>query len=370
MSRKLIICNTHFQVIVAIQLKLTIFKHDDVDIHVSDHSINADKVSDNLRKTGLFHEVNFVKSKKEIASGTVAKVFQFMNVCIGKKRHPAYQDYDEVLFYNLNMPVYQLMDSAAESSKRTSFSGMEEGVLSYEKMSYGKSPRLVDGIRRFTRHPQILKELKRYYCFLPQLFDKTTKNYELVQVPSIQSDLELLRQTLCDVFEYESHRIEYPYVFFASSSDVDGKGFGETDLVLQLAEVLGKDAILVKMHPRDNRDIYRSAGIAVMERSDVPWEVCQICGDADSSICMTVTSGSFLNAAALLGDRTKGVFLVPSSAANSPYLKTRIAHIANTVTRLHKTGICRFVCMAQIEEIEHLFDSLNTTSRIVEGRCE
>ena len=208
MRRILIICNTHFQIIVALQLKLTLFKSDEVDVHVSDHSLNAAAVATRLRKTGLFHEVSYRKTKAEIAAGAVQKVRGFVDACFGVRRYPAYPDYDEILFYNLNMPVYHFADAAEKGSRKTVFSGMEEGILSYGRMAYGKSPELLDKVRAITKRPQIMSCVERYYCFFPELYRMWGNTIEPVRIPSVDTSLNELRQTLTDVFDFTPEPIQ------------------------------------------------------------------------------------------------------------------------------------------------------------------
>lgn len=357
MRRILIICNTHFQVIVAVQLKLTLFKGDEVDVHVSDHSLNAAAVADRLRQTGLFGDVSYRETKAEIATGKVEKALGFAAACIGARRFPPCPDYDEILFYNLNIPVYHVADAAANGSRETVFSGMEEGVLSYERMAYGKSPELLDKVRAITGRPQIKKSIARYYCFHPELYRMQGGSLEPVRIPPVQASLNELRQTLVNVFDFEPEPISQKAIFFASSSDIDGNGFGETELILYLAKIVGRENILVKMHPRDRRSVYRDAGLNVMARSDVPWEVVQICGAADKSLCMTATSGAFINPAALLGGKARGVFWRLDRPGNTA-LNARMNFIETTLRRLNETGICKGIRVVDAKDAPNVLDSI------------
>lgn len=357
MRRVLIICNTYFQVIVAIQLKLTLFKCNEVDVHVSDHSLNALAVADRLRQTGLFGNVFFRETKKEIAAGKVRKAWDFATACLGARRFPSYPDYDEILFYNLNMPVYHVADAASNGSRATIFSGMEEGVLSYGRMAYGKSPELLDKVRAVTGRPQIMRSITRYYCFLPELYRAQGDAIGPVCIPPVQDSLNELQQTLMNVFDYDPEPISQRIIFFASSSDIDGNGFGETELILNLAELVGRENLLVKMHPRDGRSVYREAGLNVMARSDVPWEVVQICGAADKSLCMTAISGAFINPAALLGSKAKGVFWRLVRPENT-VLNNRMNFIEVTLRRLHEAGVCKGIQVADANDAPSVLNSL------------
>lgn len=337
--RILIICNTYFQVIVAIQLRLTLFKHEEVDVHISDHSINAETVANRLRRTGMFCNVCYRETRSEIGLNKFRKAGRFVEACFGIGRYPVYSDYDEIIFYNLNIPVYHVADSAMNGSKDTVYSGMEEGVLSYGKMAYGKSPNLLDKIRAVTGHPQIKKRIAAYYCFNPKLFRLYGEKLKPVCIPSVSNTLTDLKSVLTDVFSFEAEPIRQRFVFFASSSDVDGCGFGETELVMEIAKFVGRDNLLVKMHPRDGRSIYEKAGLTVMTQSDIPWEVVQICGGAEGVIYLTATSGAFINSAALFDSDTKGFFL-RFDHPNNTKLAERMRSIEMTLRYLHESETC------------------------------
>ena len=69
MSRKILfICNTYYQLIVAMQLALTVFEEDEVDVILSDHSVGAKKVADRLQDTRVFRDVLYLETLKFYAS--------------------------------------------------------------------------------------------------------------------------------------------------------------------------------------------------------------------------------------------------------------------------------------------------------------
>ena len=61
-----------------------------------------------------------------------------------------------------------------------------------------------------------------------------------------------------------------------------------------MASLVGKNNLLIKIHPRDYRTIYADHGFNVDENSAVPWEAIQLAGDFSEKIFLTVNSGSVL----------------------------------------------------------------------------
>ena len=73
--------------------------------------------------------------------------------------------------------------------------------------------------------------------------------------------------------------------------------------------MVGRDNLIVKMHPRDNRKVFQDRGIHVFENSEIPWEAMQFNNDFSSKLFLTVTSGSVLGANLIIKKSVKSYFL-------------------------------------------------------------
>lgn len=67
------------------------------------------------------------------------------------------------------------------------------------------------------------------------------------------------------------------------------------NLQKQLQIRIGKNNLLDKSSPRDDKEKYISSGLKVDENSSIPFEVIQINSDFSSKILITTLSGSVLN---------------------------------------------------------------------------
>ena len=63
MNNILVYCNTYYQLLVAIQLRLTVKKADCISVIITDQSRGAEAVAERLRGTDFFHAVFFLKTK-------------------------------------------------------------------------------------------------------------------------------------------------------------------------------------------------------------------------------------------------------------------------------------------------------------------
>ena len=62
----IIVCNTVYQIMVAVQLRHYFFQVDKVDIVVSNHMSNSLTIAENIRKTHYFDKFIYIKNKKYI----------------------------------------------------------------------------------------------------------------------------------------------------------------------------------------------------------------------------------------------------------------------------------------------------------------
>lgn len=337
---KLFICNTYMQLIMAIHIKLTMFQTDIVDVWLSDSSKGAKEVSERLSCLSLFRVVRFVTWRSEVMRQSKSEKIQSLlsyNFMPVKKLD--IDIYDEIIFYNPDIQILAIEDYYGKIGHKVVWSRYDEGILSYNTdLVSGKTVVISRVVRKYIHRKDPFCKVSRYYCMFPNL-KETHLEWELITVPRIDEDINRLRQILNHVFNYVPENLP-PYIFFASSSDIDGKPFGETELVLKLAEYVGKDNLVVKVHPRDIRTVYQDANIKVMQNSLVPWEVMQLNLDVRRFHLLTVHSGSFISITAMMNDnQIKGDFLYRCIRCPKVFFAKRSKEIHGQLEKLHRNNL-------------------------------
>lgn len=147
--------------------------------------------------------------------------------------------------------------------------------------------------RSIAGKPNIRELTKSFYCFYLQLFE----GCDIVchSIPVLWRQDKGFGEMINTAFAYHPDCDMYPhrFIFFASSSDVDGTPVGETEQVLQIAELGGQENLLVKVNPRDGRDVYEEQGITVSRNSAIPWEVIQLNHDFSIHVFLTVSKAAW-----------------------------------------------------------------------------
>lgn len=337
--RVLIWCDTYYQLLSAVHMSNTIFRGQSVSLVLSDHSSGAGLVVERLRQAETFDDVMLAKTRDVVyGKRKVRKAWEVFRAAAGGMPGIDSLAYDEVVFYSLNPWLYGIGDESARCGKMVRWSRYDEGVLSYgTDFSMGSLDRMVEPLRRLFGRYRITKEAKRYYCYFPEL--KQEERWDVRRIPFLNRDSSATIEMLKTSFAFERFPYKQRYVFFASSSDIDGSPFGETQLVLDIARIVGPENLLVKMHPRDRRDVYRERGIVVMEDSYVPWEVVQLCSELGDRVLLTATSGAFLSVTAMSEAPVTGAFLIPSGTGIS-WLEEKACQVESTLSKLHGLGCC------------------------------
>lgn len=317
MKKVIYICNTYFQLMTAIQMKNTFHKNDYMSVLLSDHSQNAEKVANNLTKLNYFDHVFFINTKSlDKDKHRLIKAFEDIIFAVFgnlKKITIDNETYDELYFYNIGISTATLFSYLRLKNDSLKCHRFEEGILSYNDTFndvYSKElplrMKLVYFIRKMFGEKNIFECIENYYCFYPEYYKGSLIP---VKIPFITNNV---RNIITKAFNIDVSELIYKqkYIYFASVGDFEGeKPVGEVKLAQEIAALVGFENLLVKVHPRDNTNLFAKAGLNVDKGSDIPWEVIQFNYDFRNHVFLTAFSGSVLFANMMLKERPKTYFL-------------------------------------------------------------
>lgn len=303
MERKLIIANTYYQLIVAIQLSKTLFKNDEVIVLLSDHSRDAEKICAQLNKLQIFKKTYYFKTKNLLKNRkTLRKAKDFVQIILGKQNQYVHLlgglnglIIDEIICYNYGADVEGLFACLYEAHTNLKVSFYEEGILSYGVCRHlNMRQKYIKLLRHLLGKKNITDVYKNFYCFYPSLYKDMLTPVLIPHINCYSKCAEELRK----LFNLSNVNTQYPekYIFFTSVYDFEGEEpIGEYELVCKIAAFIGKNNLLIKVHPRDTRGIYEKNGYKVDKNSSIPWEAIQLLGDFGNKVFLTATSGSVLS---------------------------------------------------------------------------
>lgn len=352
---KLIICNTNYQIIMALHMKLTVFKNVDVDICVTDHIPNASLRVERIIRTSLFRDVIFFESmsivkRNGIFNKLVDSVYYGFGFSHLDKR---LGDYEEIIVYNYDISLYEIINALEKRDNDYIISKYDEGLFSYNTEFYIKGIRfnIIKFLRKLRNKKNVSSQFKNFYCIYPQL--KTIHpEWISIELPGLMAEIDALKKCLIEVFGNIENGIKQKYIYFASSSDIDNCSYGEMEILRKIVDKVGPENLIVKKHPRDTRDVYNQLGISVFKNSDIPWEVSQILLSMADKVLVTVTSGAFISISAMLESSCKGVFLYPEVNTFNDEYKTYVDRIDGTIKELHKLSFCSNIIVGNVDVLD------------------
>lgn len=319
MRRILIFANTYYQLILAIQMKLTIFHDDYVSLALSDHSGNAENVFERLEKESFFDECVFVRSKGVIQNrGLWQKCKEVVQLSFCRENDYAFYlrelnslSFDELICYNLEVDTYGVFSILSEHNPQIQYSSYEEGMLSYDNFYYDSIKfELIRKLRKMLGKPTIFDRYEKFYCVYPELYHGSLK---AVAIPPISTEDKRLKGLVAEIFQIETSvdYARYKYIYFESVYDTEGRGIGELDFLLNFADRVGKENILVKKHPRSTVHVFEENGIAVDTNSTAPFEALQLNYDMSCCTFVSAMSGSVLSVNSVIENPSPVIMIYP-----------------------------------------------------------
>ena len=163
----LILVNTYFQIITAVKLKLTMYKNDDVDIIISNHSEDSYKIYKSLKDIKIFNEVYYFESKEK-NKNKIKKMYDNFSFLLFPEKNLKKQKiqlgyYDEYIFYNVNKYSYIIYDTIYNKNNNIKAIRFEEGYISYLYINIGIS-NIYKKIRKILKKP-FLEETINLHIF-------------------------------------------------------------------------------------------------------------------------------------------------------------------------------------------------------------
>lgn len=365
MKNIMCICNTYYQLFMILQMKLKLWNNDNVTLIISDHVKNSKSIVDNINLLSIFKRVIYIETlkidyKKNTNLNLIREVLEASighSKCI-KKIFLEDEIYDEFFYYNYNVSTCLIFNILIKQNNKMICSRYEEGLLGYMslnnlKMSNTGRLKYISWIRKIMNKKQLKNVTENYYCMYPTLYQG---KYKVKKIPKIDIGDEYFKCLIRKIFNLEKKNIycKQKYIFFTSVCDFEGgEPIKEVLLIEKIAKLVGKDNLLIKMHPRDRKNDFKKYGYIVDENSNLPWEAICINYNFNDKVFLTTVSGSLLFAATALSTGPKIYYLYKMcNTANNITAKNSIKSIEECLSSSSKRKIFSNICVAdKLEDI-------------------
>lgn len=317
MNKYIIVCNTHYQLLVAVQLKLSVLNKFIVDCVVTDYISNCVTIANKLRQLHVFNQI-FVEHVKGIKFDGTPKMFsdaKFLNYMSEEMQQFLKRscNYDGLYFANLGEFGPRLGRYMKHRNPKLEISIYEDGLSSYSRIYESRVHEIVEphGIKGKLRKYFALNpvaQMNTYYLFCPKLMVWSCP--QVRKIPPINENIEELRKIANHIYSYDEIRDKYSekVIFFEESYFQDGIQVDDVLLVESLAKKYGKDNIFVKTHPRNETNRFKELGYKTNVDKSVPWEVIALNLDLNDKILVTMTSSTIANTCIMRPSRAQLIY--------------------------------------------------------------
>ena len=292
-----IFCTTPFHVLCAI----SIFDKNpsNVDVYITNQFSDSFRISKELKKQKLFHDVIHINAQKEKIEVVAAcsgfrrfftnlhSLLQYIKNCLFiestvKKYLHSESDYDEILVASNSMAGRYAIFYYTRKKKQFRVTQFDDGVGSYLYGGMGSIP-LYDRICRRLLFRRSLEPCDKILLFCPDFYSRIQKDSRKVRkIPSISQRGERIIYQLYPVVDQIDLGREFIIL------DTVNEGFTQSgwkryqNLKKEIKRVTGAESLLVKKHPRDR-------GMSENEKlfSSVPFEVVCMRESMENKVLIT-----------------------------------------------------------------------------------
>lgn len=315
-DRSLYLCNTVYQVLVAMWLKHFHFPDCNADIILSDHMNNGKDLCDQLQRFGEFDNCYYVESLE------FTKIRHHMDSNLNRQIRlwpqrvlPKYIDltekYSKLYFANVDVFSDFFYSALVHKNPELKLYLFEDGLSTYTKLFEGfyNEKKLIKLdpfhtiIRKVFGETGLYGNVESLYLFNPQNI-RWNPPFSLQKINTIDRTDTTFVEICNRVFQYNDSIDVYAqkYIFMEESFAADGTYINDVDLLEQLAFRVGKENVIVKIHPRNPVNRFAEKGFKTNVNTSIPWEVILLnLNDVSDKVFLTVASSSVLNPILLFG---------------------------------------------------------------------
>lgn len=324
-KKAVIITNTVYQLIVAIQMKLTVLKDMEVDLFISDHSVGVEKYVATGKRTGIFKDIKYIKSREyTVREGKYKRLDKLSEISFSLKRFyevikrcRGLKTYDYMFAANIEPFTIAMFDTLSIFLNRNiRFYLFEDGLSTYKSFEASILQQSKDikkgefaNIYKHTKYGCVLDKISGVFVFNPRLFEWKW-NIKCYKIPKVNRLDDNTIRIMNIFFDYQNDKKIFEnkkVIFFEESFYADGCNVNDVKLVKVISECIGKEHILIKLHPRNKEN--RFAGYDIFKDSSIPWEIIYLNNDLKNIELVSISSGSIIHPYVVFGERKKVVIL-------------------------------------------------------------
>lgn len=311
-KRALFRCDSVYQLFNAIWIKKKMLKDIKADLILSDHT-EFGHIIPGLSRSGLFDSIDRIFSKEDASAYWNLSAKERSHV----SRHP--EEYVDLNFLKntytdfylsfdtayVKLMYYAMVARGMELKVHLFEDGMATYVCDVEKRCHE------DGMdHSFYGNRRFLWNIEELLLYEPEYFTGPEVPFSLEKIPAIDNKDSDICEMFLDIFG-DVDLPEEPYIFLEEAFFDDRVPSNDLELCQLMADLVGKENIIIKRHPRNRVNRFADYGFHTMKESNVPWEILLMKYDISKKVLVTVSSNASITANLIFSKNMNVIMLYP-----------------------------------------------------------
>lgn len=367
--RKLLICESALQIIIAAMLKFDISQEGDVtDIIITDGYNGSKEIAGRITETNFYNHVYYAETRSILFPQNwrekCIKLYHlfFYGKSVLKVTGSELPDYEEVYAWNYDMFTANIRSVLKKKNPKLQSFVYEEGFISY--MPYEKilplytNEKIINLRNHLLRIGNVTREdIRGLYLFEPECLMEKVR-YPVYQITRQALEKEEFKQFVEYVFNAKKRAEKYnrKYILFEEGFVHNHPEIDDYDLFKKIIDCVGAENVIIKLHPRTKINRFKELGVIVFEADGIPWEAIAFAENMSDKVLIAIGSGSITNCRLMYGSNIESYLLFK-------FVETHIDHFGPEYDdlwgKLDALGSERRLHIPQSEAI--FFDMLRKT---------
>lgn len=366
-------CESVYQLLNAINIKVSILGGETADVMLTD-STDFSAFLPMLSQIGVFRRIF-------CSPDNITKNRAFRNMTPGEQkrliRHPEKYIYDigctdkysDMYIPSVNNVYTDLLYySMVKEGRKPRLHIFEDGITSYLHRMQGMLDADILDHHWVKASDRMENNIEDIFLYKPELFEKSTdrinNKINVHCIPVIDEHRGDVREVLFKVFGHAAMP-EEKYIFLEEGFVKDRRLVADIRYLDYIANIVGKENIIVKMHPRNDIDRFTPRGYKTVKNSIVPWEITLLDADLSDKVFLTISSTSAVSAPVVTGKPCFSVMLFKLTTINKPLLTqygSFGSYFNNLYREMNKDGKHMF-CPQSVAEINEILRFLQGSEK-------
>lgn len=309
MSKVLFVCNTAYQLLTAAQLRHTRYATDQVDLVLSNQLTGAAQIAQGEGCKQLFNHVQYIENKKQSFRSRLAETM--CNLLLIRHLRRILGQYDIVCISNIS--VFTILFLRFYQFKKFELNIFEDGFITYSKAFADMD--LASPIARLINPSGILGHTRHLFVYNPSLVEWHRPNIAITAIDKLDSSDRAFVETLNSLFLYSpgsptTDVYDKPYLFLEESFYADRFPVNDVEYVEEMAKVVGKENIMIKLHPRNPENRFEKLGYKTNHQYSVPWELILLNMPLNNITLVSISSCAILQPYLIMGQPVRSIALL------------------------------------------------------------